>query len=181
VIRYQITDGAFATDPEKWFQRLCRDVDFLQIREKDLSTRNLAELVRKVMQLTPVPVLVNDRIDVAIATGAAGVHLRAGSLSPLQVKRLAPLVVTVAVHTEDDLKNAEGADYAILAPIFQPLSKASTRPPLGLPMLRHLAALSPVPILALGGITTANAQSCMDHGAAGIAGITLFDLRGAGC
>jgi thiamine-phosphate diphosphorylase len=174
VIRYRITDGTFAADPDAWFQRLCTDVDFIQIREKHLSTRDLAELVRRVMQYTPVPVLVNDRIDVAIACGAAGVHLRAGSISPVKVKRLAPLMVTVAVHIEDDIRNAEGADYLILAPIFQPLSKPDPRPPLGLQTLQRLAKASTVPILALGGITPENARSCVDHGAAGIAGITLF-------
>jgi thiamine-phosphate pyrophosphorylase len=179
VIRYQITDGKFAADPDGWFQRLRRDVDFIQIREKDLSARDLTKLVRRVMQSTPVPVLVNDRIDIAIVSGAAGVHLRAGSISPHKVKRLAALIVTVAVHSEDDIKNAEGADYVILAPIFQPLSKPDIRTPLGLQTLRRLAAISAVPILALGGITTTNAQACMDHGAAGIAGITLFGLRGA--
>jgi thiamine-phosphate pyrophosphorylase len=174
VIRYQITDGTFATDPAAWFQRLREDVDFIQIRERTLSPRDLTELVRRAMQSTPVPVLVNDRIDVAIATGAAGVHLRGGSISPLKVKLLAPLIVTVAVHTEDDLKNAGGADYAILAPIFQPLSKPDGRPPLGLQTLERWAGMSPVRILALGGITPANAQSCVDCGAAGIAGISLF-------
>ena len=176
VIRYQITDGKFADDPDAWFQRLRRDVDFIQIREKDLSTRDLAQLVRRVMRFTPVPVLVNDRIDVAVCCGA-GVHLRAGSISPVRVKRFATTFVTISVHTEDDVRNAGGADYAILAPIFQPLSKPDNRRPLGLQTLQKLAAISPVPILALGGITGTNAQSCIDHGAAGIAGITLFALQ----
>jgi thiamine-phosphate pyrophosphorylase len=174
VIRYQITDGRYADDPDAWFQRLRRDVDFIQIREKNLCTRDLTVVVRRAMQFIPVPILVNDRIDVAIACGAAGVHLRGESMSPIKVKLLAPLIVTVAVHSEDDIGNAEGADYAILAPIFQPLSKPDTRTPLGLPMLRRLAAISPVPILALGGITLETAQSCVDHGAAGVAGISLF-------
>jgi thiamine-phosphate diphosphorylase len=174
LIRYQITDGTFAADPDAWFPKLRRDVDFIQIREKNLPARDLAELVRTTMRYTPVQVLVNDRIDVAIACGAAGVHLRAGSIHPLRVRRLAPLIVTVAVHTEEEINDAGGADYAILAPIFQPLSKPDTRPHLGLKTLQRMAALSPVPILALGGITPANSQSCIDHGAAGIAGISLF-------
>lgn len=174
MIRYQITDGTFADDPNAWFQKLRRDVDFIQIREKYLPTRDLAELVRTVVQLSPVKVLVNDRVDVAIACGAAGVHLRGESVSPRKVKLLAPLIVSAAIHAEDDIKNADGADYLILAPIFQPLSKPDTRAPLGLQTLRRLAAISPIPILALGGITPANAQACIDHGAAGIAAISLF-------
>jgi len=173
VIRYQITDGKFAADPGAWFQRLRTDVDLIQIREKNLPTRELTELVRRVVRRTSVPVLVNDRIDVAMCCGT-GVHLRAASISPVKVKRFAPLILTVAVHSEADIKNAEGADFAILAPIFQPLSKEDSRPPLGLQTLQRLARISPVPILALGGITPANAQSCIEHGAAGIAGISFF-------
>ncbi len=175
MIRYQITDGTYSTDSAAWFQRLRKDVDFIQVREKDLSTRDLTDLVRRVIEFAPlIKVLVNDRIDVAIATGAAGVHLRAGSISPMKEKLLARLLVTVAVHSEDDLKNAGGADYAILAPIFQPFSKPDTRPPLGINELRRLATIAPVPILALGGITAASAKLCLDCGAAGIAGISLF-------
>lgn len=176
MIRYQITDGSYAHDPAAWFERLRSDVDFIQIREKDLSAKDLAALVRRTMQSMSVPVLVNDRIDVAIACGAAGVHLRAGSVSPVRVKQLAPMIVTVAVHDEAELQQSEGADFAILAPIFHPLSKPDARQPLGLDTLRLLAASSPTPILALGGITSGNADACIQAGAAGIAGISCFAL-----
>jgi thiamine-phosphate pyrophosphorylase len=121
---------------------------------------------------------VNDRADVAIACGAAGVHLRDSSVSPVLIRRLAPgdFLITVACHDEAGVLRAqdERADYAILAPIFAPLSKPLTRPPLGLKRLHGIAAHAKIPIIALGGITAANAQQCIEAGAAGIAGITLF-------
>ncbi len=161
----QITDGSPAR----------ADVDFVQVREPGLTARELAALVRT---LTRARVLVNDRADVAIACGAAGVHLRDGSVSPRVIRSIAPggFVVTVACHDAAAVFRAadEGADYAVLAPIFAPLSKASVSPPLGLDALRAITARASIPVIALGGITAENAAMCMDAGAAGIAGITLF-------
>jgi thiamine-phosphate diphosphorylase len=175
VIRYQITDGSAALDEAAWFARLRRDVDFIQIREREFSARQLARMVRTVMALGPA-ILVNDRADVAIACGAAGVHLRSHSIAPRIVRRIAPpgFLITVACHNEDDVKRAEGADYAILAPIFKPLSKAAALDPLGLESLQRIASTAPLPVIALGGITESNAARCIEAGASGIAGITLF-------
>ncbi|HKD04967.1 MAG TPA: thiamine phosphate synthase [Bryobacteraceae bacterium] len=174
MIRYQITDGNFRNDPAAWFERLRRDVDFIQVRERDLTARDLVEVVRATMSRTEARVLVNDRIDVAIASGAAGVHLRDGSVSAARVKQLAPLIVTVACHREEDCLKNEGADYLLPAPVFSPISKADTRPPLGLETLRRWASLSPTPLIALGGITPENANACLRAGAAGVAGITMW-------
>jgi thiamine-phosphate pyrophosphorylase len=136
--------------------------------------------VRLAMALGPA-ILVNDRADVAIACGAAGVHLRSGSISPRQISRPG-FVISVACHNAEDVTKAGGGDYIILAPIFQPLSKAPNRPPLGLEALREIAATCLIPIIALGGITESNATQCLEAGARGIAGITLFggaDFRSA--
>jgi thiamine-phosphate pyrophosphorylase len=166
VIRYQITDGTIPPSPS---------ADFVQVRNGELGTRELATLVRRVMTQAH-RVLVNDRIDVALATGAVGVHLKSNAIAPEQVLRIVPkgFLVTVACHCEDDVLNAVGADYALLSPIFSPRSKADTRQTLGLDELARIARRSPVPILALGGITDANSASCIAAGAAGIAGISLF-------
>ncbi len=165
MIRIHITDGAggFATG-----------VDFIQVRNRDASARDLTRIVREAMQFAAV--LVNDRADVAIACGAAGVNLRSGSIAPHQIKKLAPLIVSVACHGAADVEKAEaeGADYAVLAPIFSPLSKQDSRVPLGLEVLRQICATSKIPVIALGGITEANAPECVKAGAAGLAGITLF-------
>ena len=165
MIRIQITDGSPAR----------ADVDFVQVREPGLTTRALAELVRTIKGPR---VLVNDRADVAIACGAAGVHLRDRSVSPAVIRRIAPagFVITVACHGAEAVlrAEAEGADYAVLAPVFAPLSKASTSVPLGLDGLRAITKRTQIPVIALGGITGENARLCIEAGAAGIAGITLF-------
>jgi len=166
VIRYQITDGTIPPSPS---------ADFVQVRNDALSTRELIALVRRMMAQAQ-PVLVNDRIDVAIAAGSAGVHLKSNAIAPERVRKLVPrgFLITVACHSEDDVLNAAGADYALLSPIFSPLSKPDTRQPLGLDELARIARRSKIPILALGGITPDNAASCIAAGAGGIAGISLF-------
>jgi thiamine-phosphate pyrophosphorylase len=166
-----ITDGSGRCDVRG-------DVDFIQVREPGLTTRALADCVRALVYEGGLRVLVNDRADVAIACGAAGVHLRDRSLSPRVIRRIAPrgFLINVACHDAAAVFRAadEGADYAVLAPIFAPLSKPSALPPLGLEALRAITARAQIPVIALGGITTENAPMCMDAGAAGIAGITLF-------
>jgi thiamine-phosphate pyrophosphorylase len=154
------------------------DADFVQVREPGLEARALARLVRAWIAASRAKVLVNDRADVAIACGAAGVHLRDRSISPARIRRIAPanFVISVACHDEESVLRAEreGADNAVLAPIFAPLSKPAAAPPLGLDTLRSIAAKARIPVIALGGITAENAQLCMEAGAAGIAGITMF-------
>jgi thiamine-phosphate pyrophosphorylase len=154
------------------------DADFVQVREAGLEARALARLVRAWMTASETKVLVNDRADVAIACGAAGVHLRDRSISPARIRQIAPpgFVITVACHDSDSVLRAasEGADYAILAPIFAPLSKPSIAPPLGLDALRSITAKAGIPVIALGGIVAGNAPQCTEAGAAGVAGITMF-------
>jgi thiamine-phosphate pyrophosphorylase len=174
LIRILITDGSGRIDAS-----LARaDVDFIQVREPLLTPRELAEAVRMLVMAGGPRVLVNDRIDVAIACEAAGVHLREGSVSPTNIRPVAPrsFVISQACHSAEACGKAErdGADFAVLAPIFHPLSKVSDRLPLGLDQLRSITAQSKIPIIALGGITEENAPLCMEAGAAGIAGITLF-------
>lgn len=174
MIRVMITDGSGRIDASL----AQADVDFIQVREPGLTPRELAEAVRILVRAGGPRILVNDRIDVAIACGAAGVHLREGSLSASSIRSIAPqsFVISQACHSAEACQRAErdGADFAVLAPVFSPLSKVSERLPLGLETLRSIAAQSKIPIIALGGITKANASLCIEAGAAGIAGITLF-------
>ncbi len=169
MIRVQITDGIGYT---------ASDVDFIQVRDPNLSSRELARRVRDLITPDGPRILVNDRTDVAIACGAAGVHLRDHSVLARTVRRIVPLgfVVTVACHDAAAVYRAaeEGADYAILAPIFAPLSKELERTPLGIDALQEITHYSKIPVIALGGITLENARQCMEAGAAGVAGITLF-------
>ena len=150
-------------------------VDYVQIREKGLPTRDLFRLVEGAAAVRRSGrLLVNDRADVALACGADGVHLPAERLPASQIRALAGqgFLVGVSCHSIEEVERTagEGADFAALGPIFITPGKG---PPLGLAPL-ELAARLPIPVLALGGVTLENARLCLDAGAAGIAGIRLF-------
>jgi len=171
VKRYCITDSLDVAT------RAARDgVDMIQIRAKELSARRLSELVRAAMALQGTRILVNTRTDVALACGAHGVHLPAGSMSPAAIREIAPrgFLIGVSCHTIAELQAAqrEGADFAVFGPIFPGITKSGS--PIGLEALRQAAATVHLPIYALGGVTKENAALCMQAGAAGIAGISLF-------
>lgn len=154
-------------------------IEWVQIREKDLEGRALAELVSEAMRRAPgAKILVNSRADVALACGAAGLHLPADSPPPRSFRPVCPpgFLIGVSCHTLDELRRAEseGADYAFFSPVFRPLSKDDPRPPHGLDGLRRACSAVRIPVLALGGVTAENAAACAAAGAAGVAGITLF-------
>jgi thiamine-phosphate pyrophosphorylase len=181
VIRCLISDGTASTDEAWWIEHkaawLAEGIELMQIRERDLSARQLADLTRKVLRL-PNPhgtkILINDRADVAIACGAHGVHLRDESVFPDVFARQG-FLVSVACHSVADAEKMRGADFIILAPIFKPLSKSESGPALGVTAITELAAGTRTPVLALGGITAGNARFCMEAGAAGVAGISYFN------
>jgi thiamine-phosphate pyrophosphorylase len=156
---------------------IAEGVELLQIRERDLPARELAELTREIMRL-PNPhgtrILINDRADVALACRAHGVHLRDGSVQPAVFSRPG-FLVSIACHDVTDVENTRGADFILLAPIFRPLSKTDMRPVLGVAAITEAARRSQIPVLALGGVTTANAYICVEAGAAGVAGISYFN------
>lgn len=154
-------------------------VHWIQIREKDLDARSLASLVEQALRRCgPARILVNSRADVALACGAAGLHLPAGSPPPSAWRPICPpgFLIGVSCHTIEELREAErsGADYALFAPVFRPLSKDDARPPHGLEGLRRACASVRMPVLALGGVTAENAPLCVEAGAAGAAAITWF-------
>ncbi len=156
-------------------------VDLVQVREKDLGTRPLLELVAAAVAAargTQSRVVVNDRLDVALAAGASGIHLGTQSLPAEAVRRLvAPgFLVGVSCHLLDEALAAERAraDYIFLGPIFPTPSKAAFGPPLGLDKLREVRAQVKIPIVAIGGVTVERVKACLEAGAAGIAGIRLF-------
>ena len=156
-------------------------VDLLQIREKDLGTRPLAELVKAAVERargSGTRVLVNDRLDVGLAVGAAGVHLGTQSLPARAVRHHAPqgFLVGVSCHSVGDTLEAEsaGADYVLLGPVFATPSKLDYGAPLGIEKLREAAGRVKIPVLALGGITVERVRPCLEAGATGIAGISVF-------
>ena len=181
MIRCLITDGTAAANESRWLEHkaawLAAGVELMQIRERNLSARQLAELTRKVLEL-PNPhrakILINDRADIALACGAHGVHLRDGSVLPA-VFAQPEFLVSIACHGTRGLTQTRGADYIILAPIFTPLSKTDSRPPLGVGAITELVSATRTPVLALGGITPGNAHLCIKAGATGVAGISYFN------
>ncbi len=181
MLRYYITSGEppFALDAIQ--RNLRRGIDMIQIREKELSARQLLIRVREVLG-EPNPhgakILVNERLDVALAAGAHGVHLPAKSIFPRLIRAIAPpgFLVGVSCHNLEELKLAdtEGADFAVFGPVYPPLSKKSWLPAVGLEGLRAAVEAVRLPVLALGGITEENIPAAIATGAAGVAGITLF-------
>jgi thiamine-phosphate pyrophosphorylase len=156
-------------------------VDLIQIREKDLASRELLGLAKTAVDISQgwkTRIVINDRVDIAIATHAHGVHLGGQSVPPEIVRRHVDknFLVGVSCHSLDDARKAEtdGADYILLGPIFDTPSKRSYGPPLGLNQLSEVATRIRIPVLALGGITVERVRPCLDAGATGIAGIRLF-------
>ncbi len=157
------------------------DVDWVQVRDKELPARELIAVVRRAMGRV-AKVLVNTRVDVALAAGAAGVHLPSGSIAASEWRQITPagFLIGVSCHSLDGVVMAEreGADYVAFGPVFAPLSKTSDLTPRGLEELGRVARAVTIPVLALGGITWENAASCVAAGAAGVAGITMFKYAG---
>jgi thiamine-phosphate pyrophosphorylase len=199
-------------EPARWRRLLDKiaeaalcGVDYIQLREKDLSTRELERLAREAMHIIaethkektgpPTRLLVNSRTDVALAVGADGVHLRSQDVGAQDVRSIwgtaaregtpargvsrSKPVISVSCHTPDEVARAasDHADLVLFAPVFEKVVlQKEDRPdaaPAGLIALRQ-ACTHGVPVLALGGVTLANARSCLETGAAGIAGIRLF-------
>jgi len=149
-------------------------VDYLQLREKDLTGRELYHLALDIKQVLPpgTRLLINDRLDVALAAGADGVHLGENSLPPAVARRLLgpEKIMGVSVHSVTAAREAEkaGADYLLFGHIFPTASKEGI-PPRGVGSLREVVASVGIPIIALGGINTANARQCLAAGARGVA------------
>lgn len=160
-------------------------INWIQIREKDLETRKLTELVRLAVagaRGTGTRILVNDRLDVARAAGAAGVHLGETSLRVETVAEWrrstdhGEFRIGASCHATEAARAAEGdgADYIFFGPVFATPSKAAFGAPQGIERLRDACRAVRIPVLAIGGVTVENAHSCLAAGAAGVAAIRLF-------
>jgi thiamine-phosphate pyrophosphorylase len=174
MIRYYVTDQRQA-DIVICAENAIRDgVDMIQIREKDLTARELFDLTCTIRHLAAgsnTRILVNDRADIAIAAGIDGVHLPGTGLPASRVRPLVKLL-GVSTHTIDEALEAENAraDFIVFGPVFDSPGKRAV----GLEPLRQVVAAIRIPVLAIGGITAANQSEVLDSGAAGIAGIRLF-------
>lgn len=159
-------------------------VHFIQIREKDLSDRDLFALAVRVVSIasgSDCRVIVNGRADIAIAAGADGVHLPEGGLRPSDLRDVlrGRLIIGCSTHSEKAALEAQasGADYVLLSPVFATPSKAALGQPLGLDSFSSICRKLGIPVLALGGIDERRVPEVLRAGAAGVAGIRLFQAR----
>jgi thiamine-phosphate pyrophosphorylase len=163
-------------------------VDWIQIREKDLPARELLTLTREAVSMADssgrkTQMIVNDRLDIALAAAAAGVHLGSESVPARDVIRWcragnAPsgFRIGVSCHTMEDASEAEsaGADYVFFGPIFDTPSKRSFGAPQGISRLKDVCSAVRIPVIAIGGMNRENAAESIRAGAAGIAAIRMF-------
>ena len=212
MLLYYITDrtafpGGCSRQRESLLRRIAEaaqaGIDYIQLREKDLLPRELEELARDARRAVrdnspAAKLLINGRADIALAVGADGVHLPGGDLPASEVRSLwrascaGEPVIGVSAHSLADVRCAadQGADFAVLAPIFEKVQTGGAGIGLevlhaaciGLPLSGDAGAAPPLRfnVLALGGVTLFNAAACMDAGAGGIAGIRIFqqdDIR----
>jgi len=157
-------------------------VDLIQIRERDLDARRLCELVRACLHAahgSQSRILVNDRVDVALASGAAGVHLRSDSPATARIRAIVPagFLIGRSIHSARDAAAAEeggGLDYLIAGTVFPSPSKSTVHGWLGLDGLRAVVERVELPVLAIGGVNLSAAAAIAATGAAGLAAISLF-------
>ncbi len=156
-------------------------VDAVQLREKDLGGAALLDLAEPLRALTAryrAALLVNDRVDVALAAGADGVHLGRSGMPPAVARRLlgADRLVAVSTHTAAEAVDAAaaGADFVVFGPVYWTASKAAYGAPRGVDELRDVAASVPVPVLAIGGLTASRVPEVRAAGAAGVAVISAI-------
>ena len=153
----------------------------IQLREKDLPAGQLYEIGLKIRAATHQHnclLLINDRIDIALAIDADGVHLRSSSLSPAVARTLLERdkLIGVSTHSKEELTEAveQGADFATFGPVFFTPSKAPYGSPKGLTELQEICRASSIPVYALGGITVTNTPATMTTGTHGIAVISAL-------
>jgi thiamine-phosphate pyrophosphorylase len=157
-------------------------VELIQIRERGFDDRRLLELLNRVREAVsefPARVLVNDRVDLALAAGVAGVHLPGHAFSAARVRAIVPteFVIGRSVHSEAEALRAEregGCDYLIFGSVFHTASKPAGHEPAGLDALSRVCSAVRLPVLAIGGITLDRAADVVRAGASGIAAIGLF-------
>ena len=153
-------------------------VDYFQLREKDLSPVELLRMAQEIRPLLQRTLLiVNGSLDVALASGADGVHLQRDNIPVSAARhRYEKLMIGYSAHTFAEMKEAEqqGADYVFISPIFQPLSKVSTVIPHGPAAVAVWTKFLKIPVFALGGISRRNMTRLKESGCRGVAGVSLF-------
>jgi thiamine-phosphate pyrophosphorylase len=179
-----ITDRRRLPDPDpeevvrQVRQAAARGIQLVQIRERDLDGRALYELSRRAVEAvrgSATRVIVNDRLDVALAARAHGVQLRTGSFAAGRVRTMVPpgFLIGQSVHTAAEAAGARAADFLLYGTVFETRSKPGIAPA-GLQRLSEVVRATAVPVLALGGVSADRIPDVLETGAAGFAGISMF-------
>ena len=195
MLLYYITDrtqfpGAESERRQRLLKKIAEaaraGIDYVQLREKDLTARELESLSQEASQLihassSRTRLLINSRSDIALAADAHGVHLTSRDISPADVRKnwrdaqgSSKAFIAVSCHSEADVIAAEraAADFVVFGPVFGK-SDAKKMPAAGIGQLRTICRRQ-IPVIALGGVTQGNARLCVEAGASGVAGIRLF-------
>jgi len=148
----------------------------VQLRLKHMDARVLAEIARPLVATLSVPVVINDRADVALAVGAAGVHVGSDDLPVAALRRIVPpgFLIGASVGSDDEAAAAVGADYAGIGPVFGSTSKLDAGTAIGIAEFVRLAVRAGLPAVAIGGITVDRAAEVMTAGASGVAVIAAI-------
>jgi thiamine-phosphate pyrophosphorylase len=143
----------------------------VQVRLKSAPPREVVEITRAIIVRTSVPVIVNDRADIALAAGAAGVHVGEADLPVAAIRRFAPenFIIGASLGSDAELANAKGADYVGIGPVFGSDSKNDAGAAIGVDGFERLAKMVELPSVAVGGITADRALQITVHGAVGVA------------
>ena len=154
----------------------------IQLRLKDENPRSMVEVASALLGALPqrVPLIINDRVDVALAAGAAGVHLGADDMPVAAARRIAPpgFVIGASVGCDAEVLNSRGADYVGIGPLFTTGSKPDAGTAIGSDEFARLSALCTLPAVAIGGIDVSNAHEAMAAGAHGVAVISAIFAAG---
>jgi thiamine-phosphate pyrophosphorylase len=148
----------------------------VQVRLKHATPREVVEIARSIVARVPVPVIVNDRADIALAAGAAGVHVGEADLPVSAIRRFAPtnFIIGASLGGDQELANAKDADYVGIGPLFTTDSKGDAGKAIGIEGFRKLAGLSGRPAIAVGGVSAELAAQVMAAGGAGVAVINAL-------
>lgn len=179
---YVITDRRIQkrTNLEVVEEAIAGGASVIQLREKDLSTREFlkeALLLRECTKRHGVLFIVNDRVDIALASGADGVHLGAEDMPLAYARRIAPyLIIGYSCDTKEEAQEAErlGADYLGVGTVFPTATKKDAGPPIGLERLREIVSAVSIPVVAIGGITLENVEAVLATGVAGVAVVSAI-------
>lgn len=148
----------------------------VQVRLKRATPREVVEITRTIVAKVPVPVIVNDRADIALASGAAGVHVGEADLPVTAIRRFAPpgFIIGASLGGDAELANAKEADYVGIGPIFATETKDDAGKAIGIDGFRKLAGLAGLPAVAVGGVTADRAAQVIAAGGAGVAVINAI-------